>query len=70
MILKQTDDYTLIIGKGSELLLKNNQENRYEVWVRVKPQMGDLIWCFFETSCWYTFNHIATDQELQRSHTI
>lgn len=70
MILKQTDDYTLVIGTGLKLLLKNNTDNRYEVWVRVKPGSSNLIWCFFETSSWYIFDHVATNQEVLQGNTI
>ena len=63
MILKETDDYTFQFGGRDEVLLRNEREARYEVWVTSTPEEGDLVWRRWRQPLWYAFSRVAEGTE-------
>lgn len=70
MILKKTDEYSFVIGGAHKALLKNNTEDQYEVWLGCEPGMSDIIWCRWKKPAWLSFDHVASDAEVQEFHTF
>lgn len=71
MILQETDKYTFRLGGKSKILLRNEIENRFEIWIEAEPGCGDLIWCKFNIPFWYKFYRIVSETiDLDGTHVI
>lgn len=80
MILKRTDEYSFVSGNGdarlgskappAAFLLKNNAEDRHEIWLGCEPQTSDIMWCRWNRPVWMAFDHVASRAEVDEYHTF
>lgn len=57
-------------SRGACYLLKNNAEDRYEVWRASEHGFGDIIWCRWKRPVRLFFDHVASESEVEEFHTF